>query len=334
MDCGTVASFAPHVGPLRSMLVLVLATRRPGTPTLPAELWDTIFHTHFSNGTMATVSTNGKATIYDLDSRRVVKRFDTFPDCRSCVWMPSQSILATTHQQGVFLWNLDTERYLARECFATCVDTCQCSPGGNVLFAVSDEPLLYKWHIDRTARPVMTLASKRHTTQEGAVYSAISADGTLLAIGSRSVEVEIWNTEPLRIRQIYKHGNIVKECVFLGNVLYVACVDAVYRVSETSEWVVSSTEEIRRFSISPDEEIRSVAISPDGRHLVLATEHTLQIRYGGTFLTFLKAKNMELWHCSFSRNGAYLVVLTTGECPCLWRVTGNVFTFVPYYYAI
>ena len=332
MDYGYIASFAPHVGPLRSMLILVLATRRPNTPALPAELWDTIFNTHFSNGTMATVSTDGRATIYDLDSQRVVKQFDTFPDCQSCVWMPSQSILATTHQLGVLLWGVDTdtERYLAWDCVYSCVDTCECSPGGNVLFAVSDEQLLYKWHIDRTARPVMTLASLMHTTQQGTVYSAINADGTLLAIGSRSVKVEIWNTEPLQIRQVYNHGSIVTECVFLRDVLYVACVDAVYRLSETSEGVVFWTEEIRRSAISPDEEIRSVAISPDGRHLVVATVLTLQMQCAETFRIFHKAQTEGVWHCSFSRNGAYLVLLTNEGCPRLWRVTGNVFTFEPY----
>jgi WD40 repeat protein len=344
MDYGCTVSYAPHTSSLRVLLLLILSSRRRGMRTLPPELWYVVFITYFAAGKMATVSTDGNVIIYDLDVRRLQQRWFSYHGCQSCVLMPAQSILVTTHTHGVFLWDSDTGDFLASRMSHTAFDTCQCLPRRNVLFLLSAEHFLYEMHIDRATLLILSPESESNTALCSPMYSAISADGTLLAIGDCQGRLEIWNTEPLHMRQSYNWNGRIMECVFYRSTLFVACscdTGAVFCVEQPPEHEADLPDQVGQLQkpmtqhpeqvVRVTEPILSFAISPNGRHWVTATARTLQVQNGQSVRTLLKLdRPKELWHCSFSPNGAYLVVLANNGPPHLWAVSGDVFTEVRY----
>jgi WD40 repeat protein len=335
MDHGRTAAYSPHISRLRVIMLLILSSRRRDMRTLPPELWNVVFMTYFASGRMATASRDGVVTIYDLDVRRVERRWTSHQSCDACVLMPAQSIVVTAHLGHVSLWDMDTGDFVARHDANTCFYACRGLPDQNVLFVISTEPLLYKWHIDRTTQPMMELVSRISTTLKFGNCSAINADGTLLAIGDCQGQLEIWNTEPLQRRHVYNLN--VLQCVFHFNTLYLACscvTQAVYRVeldrvAQAADQVAQAAELV----IQTTEPMRSFALSPDGRHSVIATKHYLQIR-NSRFVWNIWYSPMEsdvhMWHCSFSPTGAYLVALASNGRPYIWAVSGDVFTAVLY----
>jgi hypothetical protein len=282
--------------------------------TLLPELWYHVFMTYFAAGKMATVSSDGNVIIYDLDVRRVQQVWFSDHICQSYALMPTQSILVTTHTHGVHSWDLDTGDLLASRMSHTCFVTCQCLPGRNVLFLLSAEQYLYKMHIDRATLLILPPESEWKTALYFPVYSAISADGTLLAMGDCGGRLEIWNTEPLHMRQSYNLNGTIMECVFYRSTLFVACLcggtGAVFRVERPPEQEADLPDQVAQLQdpmtqhpeqvIQVTYSIRSFAISPNGRQWVTATARTLQVQNGRSVYTLLEVERpKELWHCSF-----------------------------------
>ncbi len=332
MDHGTTASFGPYVGAKRSMLLLILVARRRAGQSLPPEIWHVIFTTYFSQGVLATVSTVGHVKIYDLDTRRVQTTWRSGRGCDTSRLVPMQTRMVMAHIGGeITVWDIDTTGCVGTFWLGDGVSTCVCSLDGKVMFTTSsvmDAVFLHKWDVDPATSEIPTLLSSAAISLDvrSVYYSGISADGTTLAIGGYN-NLQLWNTDTFQMRQRYDLPDTICEIVFHGNELYVATFFQVFHVRDSLEQVLCVSDSLRHVDGS-SEILASFAMSPDGLYSVIVTLYSVWVQSAGTIgaKLLLRVEYSELWHCAFSPNGAYLVVLPDSGVPFIWCVSGDVFT--------
>ncbi len=310
-DFGALLAFAPHVGATRGILLLVLAARRRGHVALPCEVWMHAFQEYCACGIMATVSFSGHVRIFDLDTQRLKIQWKTFVSYNACALLSTEPVLILWTNSWLILWNFDRVRIIT---YATVRDimTCLCLPGESAFLVVTTTTIV-KYALENDT---LTICSSITTDFKTRYYAVLH--GSLLLTASHPGEVELWNLDAaVWSCQLYVNNEMVNS----------VCKD------DDSAYICGATGHIWKVSFSAPRSVRVIYTAGDmleacavaGNLLVMVTWRQVLL-FDGTHQSVLYDEpdvNVKLWHCAFTHNKQYLIVLRSDTGPLLWKRTAG-----------
>ncbi len=185
--------------------------------------------------------------------------------CQTVAWSPDGELLASTHENLVFIWNANCRREIrALVGHQSTVWSVGFSPDGKTIASASSDNTVRLWQTD-SGSEIKTLTGHQDT-----VWSVtFSPDGKTIASASSDNTVRLWQTDSgSEIKILTGHQDTVWSVTFSpdGKTIASASSDNTVRL-----WQTNSGSEIKTLT-GHQEWVRSVVFSPDGKTLASASD--------------------------------------------------------------
>ena len=244
-------------------------------------------------------------TVIDVRSGRVLRVFrGQLTPATGAAFSPDGTLLATASFDGnVRVWgavdgSVRADIALGSDDWASDVAF---SPDGTVLAGACDDSETVRLWDPRTGRALATFAIGADAT-----CVDFSPDGRLLAVGSWSDTVDLWDVAAgIVTGALEGHESAVKDVAFSadGRLLATACLDKKTRV-----WDVAGGT-VRAMLTGPDEGVTAVSFAPDGGLLATASEDGTARVWDTSSWTLQRAltyPGQELTEVAFSPDGHWV----------------------------